>query len=200
MNKQIRKITLMIIAVLIVASLGFAREISIPDITGSQQQAISVPVNIDDASKIAGFQFTIDYDHSVCEPVDVKARDLTSNWMVAMNVKSAGKVKVIGFNPTLKPLSASEGSLFVLSFRVVANNAESIKLKVSSGKLVDSKGKKLPFSIASKNLDSSYQGNKLTDKDILEVAKGMNLPCSTVGIALILCILLAVLSLTVKFE
>jgi hypothetical protein len=123
---------------------AFAATVSIPDTDASGDKEIVVPVKIDNAAQIAGFQFTVSYDASVLQATGAEAGDLNADWMVTPSTNEAGKLKVAGLSTTLQGLRAgSSGSLANLKFTVVKKSAKNSTLAFSVCSLSDSSGKKL---------------------------------------------------------
>jgi hypothetical protein len=114
--------------------------VSIPDTKAGAKEVVEVPVMVDDASGIAGFNFDITYDASALQALGVKKGSLTTGWMITPNITTAGKIKVAGFNMLLSGLSGGKGSLAVLRFKVIDNSKGNSSLAFNICKLSDSKG------------------------------------------------------------
>ncbi len=69
-------------AVILIGSCGFSSTASVPDMSGSPGSIVQVPVEIDDASGIAGFQLTIAFDQNVLEAQQVSTGNLTDGWLI----------------------------------------------------------------------------------------------------------------------
>ncbi len=123
---------------------AFAATVSIPDTDADGGKTIDVSVMIDNAARVTGFQFTVNYDASVLEATGASAGDLTSGWMITPNTNEAGKMKVAGVSATLQELSpGNSGSLTKLQFKVIGKPGKKNALSFSVCSLSDSEGKKI---------------------------------------------------------
>jgi hypothetical protein len=79
---------------------------------------IAVPVLIDRAQGVAGFQFDLAYDGSVLSPVEVRAGALIANkpdWLLNANM-AKNPLKVLAFSNQSKALSGGSGTLVEVIF------------------------------------------------------------------------------------
>ncbi len=122
---------------------AFAANISIPKTNLDEGVAVEIPINIDDATGVAGFQFTITYDASVLNATGTVVGDLTSGWTITRNMSDTGQIKVAGFDASLNGLGSSSGSLVKLKFKVVGKSGNKSILKFTDCKLSDTTGNKI---------------------------------------------------------
>lgn len=137
-------LTLLVMVFVGLSAQAFAATVSIPDTDASADRAIEVPVMVDNAARITGFQFTVTYDASALQATGAGAGDLTSGWMITPNTNEAGQMKVAGVSTTLQELRAgSSGSLANLKFKVIKKSAKNSTLAFNVCSLSDSSGNKL---------------------------------------------------------
>ncbi len=97
-----------------------ARNVTIPSESISSTQTTEVPINIDNATDVAGFQFTLIYDPSVLT-IDNSSSflsygSLTSGWSIDGHVINAGRIRIIGTRVDDTAISGS-GSLAKIKFK-----------------------------------------------------------------------------------
>jgi hypothetical protein len=122
---------------------AFAANISMPVTKADAGAVVVVPINIDDATGVAGFQFTITYNASVLNATGTVVGDLTSGWTITRNMSDTGQIKVAGFDASLNGLGSSSGSLVKLKFKVVGKSKDKSILKFTDCKLSDTAGNKI---------------------------------------------------------
>jgi len=122
-KKEVLKF-LTILVLFFFTSVLSAATVSIPDTEGGTGATVQVPVEIDDASAIAGFQFTVTFSHEVLQPTGASAGTLTGEWMFFCNTDIPGQVTVAGLDPNLEELGEEAGSLLTLSFLVTGELEE----------------------------------------------------------------------------
>ncbi|MCD6236599.1 MAG: hypothetical protein J7K13_01430, partial [Thermoplasmata archaeon] len=89
-----KKLLISVIGVLFLGFIGFAYAaptVEIPDTTVDQNtQTVEIPINIDDATGVAGFQFTVTFDQNVLNATGRAKGDLTSGeeWHISANVNT----------------------------------------------------------------------------------------------------------------
>jgi len=139
-----KKVLVVLLMVFVgLSTQAFAANISIPDTDASGDKEIVVPVTIDNAANVTGFQFTVSYDASIFQAIGAVAGDLNADWMVTPNTKEAGKLKVAGLSTTLQSLRSGSGSLANLKFKLLNKLEKNSALSFSVCSLSDSSGKKL---------------------------------------------------------
>jgi Cohesin domain len=141
---KMKKMLLALVAVLVCFSVqAFAATVSIPDTDVSGDKDIVIPVVVDNAANITGFQFTVTYDASIFQAIGAEAGDLNADWMVTPNMNEAGKLKVAGLSTTLQSLRSGSGSLAKLKFKLLKKLEKNSTLSFGVCSLADSSGKKL---------------------------------------------------------
>ena len=119
--------------------------VSIPDTKAGAKEVVEVPVMVNDASGVAGFNFDITYDASVLQAIGVKTGSLTTGWMITPNTTTSGKIKVVGVNLILSELSGGKGSLVKIQFKVVDSSKQDTALGFALSSLTNAKGDKIPL-------------------------------------------------------
>ena len=144
MRKKLVTITCILFFILVCSALNAsAVTVSLPDMQ-VPAGPVEIPINIDDATGVAGFQMTVNYDSSVLDCTKAMPGDLTKGWSVTAKTEK-GKVNIGGFSPVLSELSGS-GSLAKLACTVIGDSPKKTEVKISSKKLVDSKGSEIKSS------------------------------------------------------
>ncbi len=99
--------------------------VSIPNTNAVVATTVEVPIIIDDAANVAGFQFTVTYDPNVlyidpnvASNTVVLAGSLDPNWTITANTTVPGEVRLIGVDPTLTGLTSGAGTLAKIIFTV----------------------------------------------------------------------------------
>jgi hypothetical protein len=100
------------------AGIGLTATVSIPDTTGSAGAVVQIPVEIDNPSGIAGFQFTLSFDSSVLQATGVSAGTLTENWLLYANTDTDGQINIVFLEPALQELGEIPGSLASIAFLI----------------------------------------------------------------------------------
>jgi len=113
----------------------FGATVSIPNTNVNPgTTTVQIPINIDNANSIAGFQFTVTFDNSVLNATGAVVGSLTNGWLLQVNPQ-AGQISVIGASSTA--LGSVSGSLSILQFNVVGNPADTTNLTFTVHKLSD---------------------------------------------------------------
>ena len=123
------------------------RTISIPASSGNSGSTIEIPININDATGIVAFQFTITFDNSVLQATGIQAGSLTSGWMITPNTTVPGQVKVAGINPSVQGLPGESGSLIKIVFSVTGNPGDTTNLNLTESKLSNPSAVSIPHII-----------------------------------------------------
>ncbi len=144
MSKGTSFFVLLFICFLVVATSALAGNLSIPDMSGEKGSTVEIPVNVDNAAGVAGFQITVNYDSSVLDCTKAAPGDLTGGWSVTAKT-AKGQLNIGGFSPVLSELSGS-GGLAKIMCTVVGDSPKKSEVKISSKKLVDSKGAEIKSS------------------------------------------------------
>ena len=139
-----KKVLLALVLIFLgVTSQAFAATISVPDTNADAGGEVVIPVNVDNAKGIAGFEFNITYDASALKATGAVAGDITSGWMITPNTTQSGQIKVAGLDTSLTGLSGVSGTLVKLQFKVLGKPAKKNTLAFAVCKLSDSKGNKI---------------------------------------------------------
>jgi len=139
-----KKVLLALVLIFLgVTSHVFAATITIPDTSADVGGIVVIPVNVDNAKGIAGFEFTITYDASALKATGTVAGDITSGWMITPNTTQSGQLKVAGLDTSLTGLSGVSGTLVKLQFKVLGKPGKKNDLEFTICKLSDSKGNKI---------------------------------------------------------
>jgi len=170
---------------------GSERQVDIPDdIEGAAGASIEIPVNIDNAQDVAGFQFTITYDPTILQAIDAKAGSLTQGWLITANKQVAGEIRVAGADGSLQGLSGGSGSLCILQMTVKPDAAVSSasQLLFTESKLTDKEAKIIPVVATGGKVTVIQQGAKVATP-VFSPASGttftdtlvVTITCATVG-------------------
>lgn len=141
-----RLISYAMVVLFFVAASAFGVTVSIPNTTVNPgTTTVQIPINIDNANGVAGFQFTVTFDPAILTPQTsaVSAGSLTAGWMITPNTTVSGQISIGGFDPTLTGLPASSGSLVILKFNVVGNPANTTNLNFTVHILTNSEGQQI---------------------------------------------------------
>jgi len=114
--------------------------LSVESKSGASGTSVSVPVNVDQANGIAGFNFQINYDPAILTCTAVQNGSLITNWYLTSNTSTAGEVLVTGMDMTLAGLSSGTGSLAKLVFQVIGNPGQISPLTFIDCSLSDTMG------------------------------------------------------------
>ncbi len=134
------------------ASTGFrtftinpaAADLSIPNSSAAPSSTVSIPINVNQANGIAGFQLTVTFDSSVLKATGASAGNLDSGWLITPNTNTAGQITIGGFSSNLTPLSSGSGSIVKIEFKVVGSNGDSTNLTFTNSKLTDKTAAVIP--------------------------------------------------------
>jgi Cohesin domain len=122
---------------------AWGAHVSMPAMDATACETVEVPVLVDNAAGIAGFQLMITYDAKMLQASGAVAGDLTGGWMVKANNAHKGEVTVAGVDTSLAGLGAASGSLAKLRFTVVSKKDGVSSLTFDVCKLSDNAGAKI---------------------------------------------------------
>jgi len=137
-----------------------------------------IPVSIESAAGVAGFQLTINYNGRILQLIEALPGDLTANWLIAANRLSDNSLRVLGVDMSLQGISVTSGTLCILRFKVTGDPGSSTYLNFESQYCIiaDESGGKIDSSFidgrfevesvtkpASISGTVTYQGNKTGD-------------------------------------
>ncbi|MFZ5906445.1 MAG: cohesin domain-containing protein, partial [Nitrospirota bacterium] len=120
------------------------REVSAPAVSVLVNENIQIPVNIDDATGIAGYQFTVTYDPAVLDCTSVVNGTLTGSWDAPTVNAAAGQISFISTEPNLIPLAGGSGSLALIECLVLNNPGASTAVTFTESILSDENGNPVP--------------------------------------------------------
>ncbi|HOK80232.1 MAG TPA: cohesin domain-containing protein [bacterium] len=147
------KAILISLLVFVLTIPAWSTTVSIPNTIGKPSSAVEVPINIDNATGITGFQCTITYDTAVVVVSKVKSGSITANWTIASNLTIPGQIKIAGFDPNLTGPSTTSGSLAIIEFSVVGSLGSSTQLRFTDCKLSNKMGGAIPVT----TVDGSFK-------------------------------------------
>jgi len=99
----------------------FATNVTIQNTTNTPGVSVEIPINIDDATNVAGYQFTITYNPDVLQATGILPGTLTVGWYLTPNINNSGKIILVGLDDTNQGISGGSGSLSILKFDVIGN-------------------------------------------------------------------------------
>lgn len=122
--------------------------VSVPDSPGFMGHKVFLPINIDNAQDVAGFQLTIKYDPNLLTKPEVFKGDLINgdaNWRIQTNVTS-GLVTILGYHALSEVFSQIDGNLIKLNFTVADNvpMGTEINLHINECTISDPEGQSIP--------------------------------------------------------
>ena len=150
------------------------RVISIPDQSVNPSDIIDVPINMKKAENVGAIDLIVNYDPAVLTATNVKNGSLTTNSIIAYNLNSSGTIMISTVDA--KGFSG-DGSLAIMTFKVIGNdgdispltlssvavtdvNFQSIKVTTDDGRVVVS-GKKIAETIVSVSDTQANTGDQI---------------------------------------
>jgi len=110
-----------------------AATVSLPsDARAQAGGVVEIPVSIEGAAGVAGFQVVITYDGNILQLIEATSGDLTANWLIAGNTLSNNSLVVLGADLTLQGISVNSGKLCILKFKVTGAAGTSTNLNFRS--------------------------------------------------------------------
>lgn len=160
-----RAIILIFLLYLFIPNGALAVKISIPPSQGYNGQAVIVPVNIDHAVALGGFQMTITYDAAVLQATGALAGDISSNpqWVLVVDTSTPGQITVAAYDSLLKGPVVLSGGLVRLKFNVIGDMGTSSSLNITSTKLSDIYGKGIPAAASPGHFYTDTDGDGIPD-------------------------------------
>ncbi len=176
MSMKGKSILLMACFVILVCSQieASAVVVSIPDTTGDPGAQVIIPINVDNATSIAGIQFTVTYNSSVLNcnnpgavgQGDLLPKDIFGDplWTITGNFAVAGETGVAGFTSSASGvITGGTGSLVKLACTVTGNPGDNTILNFTLSKLVNFLATEIPSTPSSGTFTIS--GPSCTDND-----------------------------------
>ncbi len=140
---MIRKIR-HLFTLLIFSTPLFATNLTIQNTTNTPGVSVEIPINIDDATNVAGYQFTITYNPDVLQATGILPGTLTAGWYLTPNINNSGKIILVGLDDTNQGISGGSGSLSILKFDVIGNVGATSNLDFTECKLKTSEANDIP--------------------------------------------------------
>jgi Tol biopolymer transport system component len=129
-----------------VASMSAAattRVVSLPDVTGTPGETLVVPIAAEDATGIAGGDFTVSFDPAVARALEVRKTDLTNGFFLGNSIDNlAGSIGISMANAT--GIAGGGGALVEIEFQVIGEVGEASALHFEYVKLYDAAASAIP--------------------------------------------------------
>jgi len=119
------------------------RKIALPDTVAYPGDILGIPLDVSDATGIAGIEATVSFDPSVLEAIDVDSTSLTEDFVLADTI-SPGQVKFSLARAT--GLGGGSGALAEIIFKVVGSPGDSTGLVLDKIALYDENTEEIPVS------------------------------------------------------
>src|SRR4030067_3542456 len=120
MNKWKTAFFTLSLVLFILSTTAFAGSLSIPNMSGEKGDVVEIPIDVNNAVSMAGFQITVNYDPAVLDCTRAVPSELTKGWGVTANPPE-GQVKIGGFDPTLSGPSG-RGTIVKLVCTVIGDS------------------------------------------------------------------------------
>ncbi|MEW6486259.1 MAG: cohesin domain-containing protein, partial [Pseudomonadota bacterium] len=135
------KIFLILFALFLVSANAFGAQVSLPALNAEGGQPIDIPVNIDNASGLAAYQFTVSYNAAVLTCTTAVNGTLTGGWdSPTVNATIPGQIALLSTDPNLAELPGGSGSLAILKCTAANNPGGSTSLHFSEALLSNGNG------------------------------------------------------------
>jgi len=164
---------------------GGGRVLSVPDVTAAPSGITQVPMNISDASGVAGIDFTLGFDPAVVQCTDVTTTALTTGWAIVPNIdNSTGQVIVSMASATA--ISSGTGAVAQVHFDAAGTPGDCSGLTISGPALYDQSASPIPVTTVDGGIclgnscDVNHDGvvNSEDVTKVLRAAVGLD-SCST---------------------
>ncbi|MFQ6043364.1 MAG: cohesin domain-containing protein, partial [Candidatus Poribacteria bacterium] len=113
-------------------------QMSLPEISADQGDNITVAINVDDATGIAGGEIALEYDPSILVAVEVRATNLAKSLTLIANTGVEGKIIAAMAGAT--GLKEGSGAMLEVDFEVRADAKGESPLTLSDVELFDENG------------------------------------------------------------
>ncbi len=147
-----RAIILLFLLCLFISKNALAVKISIPHTSAYKGALVEVPVNLDHAEALGGFQMTVTYDFTALRVSDVTSGDLSpsSPWTIVRAIDTPGQIKIVAYDSSLGGPSKTNGSLIMILFLVTGGQGRDIDITIADTDIIlsDIYGQPIPVSAA----------------------------------------------------
>lgn len=179
----------MLLVLLMVAAGAQAQEANklfVPDITGTENANISVPVNLSNANPdIVAMQFDLVVPHGVMVLADNGASltDRKADHQVVLRAQGQGRYRVMAYSPSNKPFKGNSGRLLGISATTAAqiDHDGVFPIKLENVVLSDSKGN----NVATPSADGTFRIKPSPDFEVSGVSAGQSkvMPGDTIDVS-----------------
>ncbi len=114
-----------------------------------------IPIEVDNASNVAGAEIVLNYDPALVTATDVQASVLTNNFSMESNLSQPGQVRIaISAGEGGEPLEG-DGSLIQVQFTAQTDASGSSPLNLNSVRLNDTYGRDFAISVLQTDVNTS---------------------------------------------
>jgi hypothetical protein len=152
MGKRAIVLSLLFLLYLFIPNNALAVKVTVPATHAYKGEEVEIPVNVDYAKALAGFQMMVTYDFLALSASDVTSGDLSpvSSWVIVRDTDTPGQITIVAYNPSLAEPSRTSGSLVNLLFYVIGGQQGSdINIDISNVLISDIYGNEIPSSATS---------------------------------------------------
>ncbi|MCM8759082.1 MAG: cohesin domain-containing protein [Candidatus Omnitrophica bacterium] len=168
---MMRKILISSVLIAMVVVLeSFSATVSIPDMSGSTGSIVKIPVEIDDASGIAGFQLTLNFDESILVAQDASTGNLTDGWLIFYNAENEGQISIVCLNSNLEELGNESGYLVFVSFFVSGDIGASTEISISEANFHNSFAENIPVSLESGIFTVDVRKGDINEDEVIDIS------------------------------
>lgn len=155
---------------IVICSQGFSSTVSIPNMSGSTGSIIQIPVEIDDASGIAGFQLSLTFNENILKAMEVISGGLTDNWMIFYNNESPGVLSIVALNGSLDELGNQTGSLVFISFLVKGDIGQTSQINFTYTNFRNSLSENIPISSQSGLFTVDVRKGDINGDEVVDIS------------------------------
>jgi hypothetical protein len=154
MNKKAIILSLFLLLYLILPHNVSAVDVTVPDMPvfkDASDTFIEIPVDVDYAIGLAGFQMTLTYDPNVLESQGSNFGELTPmpQWSILQNTPTAGQIIIGGYDTILSGTPIGSGSLIKPLFKIKGRQGVTSNINLNSVKLSDIYGNEIYSKVVS---------------------------------------------------
>jgi len=129
--------------------------VTIPDISISENGTMWIPIEVDDASKVVGAEIVLNYDSDIVTATDVQASTLTKDFSMESNLSQPGQVRIaISAGEGREPLEG-DISLIQVQFTAQTDASGSSPLNLNSVRLNDTYGRDFATSVLQTDVNTT---------------------------------------------